>query len=46
MMGEEAGDINEVHVLEILIYHAKELGPGMSYRECQAMIKTYVNDMI
>lgn len=46
MMGEEAGHINEVHVVEILIYHAKELGPGMSYRDCQVMIKTHDNDMI
>lgn len=46
MMGEEAGNTNEVCILEILVCHAKELGPGISYRHCQAMIKAYVKDMI
>lgn len=29
-MGEDAGEINKAHILEIHVSHAKELGPGMS----------------
>lgn len=46
MMGEDAGEINKAHILEIHISHAKELGLGMSYIHCQAMLKTHAKDMI